>query len=87
MQQDPPGDAGLLLHLQRGGSDVATLDQDRHGGVKQLPFRGLATLALELIRTGGAAVGFLAVKANSSPGTANYTIQKIALLSILVNID
>src|SRR5277367_4258529 len=46
VQQDPARDAGLLLHLQRGGCRVAALDQDRNRGVKQLPFRRLTTLAL-----------------------------------------
>ena len=46
MQQDPTRDARLLLHLQRGGRRVAALHQDRNGGVKQLPFRGLTAIAL-----------------------------------------
>ena len=46
VQQDPARDAGLLLHLERGGCRVAALDQDRNRGVKQLLFRGLTTLTL-----------------------------------------
>ena len=46
MQQDPARDAGLLLHLERGGSRVAALDQDRNGSVKQFPFRRLTAITL-----------------------------------------
>jgi hypothetical protein len=59
----------LLLHLQRRGGRVAALDQDRNRGVKQLPFRGLTTLALT--DPDGVAVELLAVKANSSSCAAN----------------